>query len=117
VTDDTREIINARTIAQMKDGVMIINAARGALVNSADLAAALKSGKVAGAAVDVYEVEPPAPDHPLLGLPNVIYTPHLGASTHEAQDIVGTQAAEAVINALKKNRFDNVRNRTVFEKL
>lgn len=117
VTDDTREIINAKTIAQMKDSVMIVNAARGALINSADLAAALKSGKVAGAAIDVYEVEPPAPDHPLLGLPNVIYTPHLGANTHEAQDIVGTQAAEAVINALKKNRFDNVRNRAVFEKL
>jgi D-3-phosphoglycerate dehydrogenase len=116
VTDVTREFINAENIAKMKDGVFIINAARGALVNNADLAAALKSGKVAGAAIDVYDVEPPAADNPLLGLPNVIYTPHLGASTNEAQDIVGTQAAEVVVNALIKKRFDNVRNRAVLEK-
>lgn len=115
VTDETRGVINAKNIAMMKDGVMIVNAARGALVNNADLAAALKSGKVAGAAIDVYDVEPPDPNNPLLGLDNVIYTPHLGASTQEAQDIVGTQAAEAVVNALIKNRFDNVRNRAVFE--
>jgi D-3-phosphoglycerate dehydrogenase len=117
VTDDTRALINAENIAKMKDGVMIINAARGALVNSADLAAALKSGKVSGAAIDVYDVEPPAPDNPLLGLPNVICTPHLGASTNEAQDIVGTHAAEVVVNALIKKRYDNVRNRAVLEKL
>jgi D-3-phosphoglycerate dehydrogenase len=117
VTDDTRELIDAAAIAKMKDGVMIINAARGPLVNSADLAAALNSGKVAGAAVDVYDVEPPPPNNPLLGLPNVIHTPHLGASTREAQDVVGVQAAEAVVNALIKKRFNNVRNRAVLEKL
>jgi D-3-phosphoglycerate dehydrogenase len=117
MTQDTEEIINADTIAQMKDGVLIVNAARGKLINAADLAAALKSGKVAGAALDVYEVEPPTDDNPLMGLPNVIYTPHLGASTFEAQEAVGVQAANAVINALIKNRFDNVRNRVVFEKL
>jgi len=99
----------------MKDGVLIVNAARGALINSADLAAALKSGKVAGAALDVYDVEPPSPDNPLLGLDNVVYTPHLGASTFEAQEAVGVEAANAVINALLKNRYDNVRNRAVFE--
>lgn len=115
VTSDTREIINAGTIAQMKDGVMIINAARGKLINNADLAEALNSGKVAGAALDVYDVEPPEADNPLLDRPNVIYTPHLGASTTEAQDAVGTQAAQAVINALLKDRFDNVRNRDVFK--
>jgi D-3-phosphoglycerate dehydrogenase len=117
MTQDTEEIINADTIAQMKDGVLIVNAARGKLINAADLAAALKSGKVAGAALDVYEVEPPTDDNPLMGLPSVIYTPHLGASTFEAQEAVGVQAANAVINALVKNRFDNVRNRVVFEKL
>ena len=117
MTRDTEEFINADTIAQMKDGVLIVNAARGKLINAADLAAALKSGKVAGAALDVYEVEPPTDDNPLMGLPSVIYTPHLGASTFEAQEAVGVQAANAVINALIKNRFDNVRNRVVFEKL
>jgi D-3-phosphoglycerate dehydrogenase len=116
ITDQTREIVNAQTIAQMKDGVLIVNAARGALINNADLAAALKSGKVAGAALDVYDVEPPSPDNPLLGLDNVVYTPHLGASTFEAQEAVGVEAANAVINALLKARYDNVRNRAVFEK-
>ena len=116
ITDDTREMINAQTIAQMKDGVLIVNAARGALINNADLAAALKSGKVAGAAIDVYDVEPPPADNPLLGLENVIYTPHLGASTYEAQEQVGVEAANAVINALLKGRYDNVRNRVVLER-
>jgi D-3-phosphoglycerate dehydrogenase len=115
ITDETREIINAQAIAQMKDGVLIINAARGALINNADLAAALKSGKVAGAALDVYDVEPPSPGNPLLGLDNVVYTPHLGASTFEAQEAVGVEAANAVINALLKKRYDNVRNRAVLE--
>ena len=115
ITDDTREIINAANIARMKDGVLIINAARGALINNADLAIALKSGKVAGAALDVYDVEPPPADNPLLGLDNVICTPHLGASTLEAQEEVGIQAATAVVNALLKDRYDNVRNRDVLD--
>ena len=117
VTNETRGMINARTIAQMKDDVLIVNAARGTLINSTDLADALKSGKVGGAALDVYDVEPPTPDNPLLGLENVIYTPHLGASTYEAQDAVAIQAAEEVINALLHNRYDNVRNQAVFERL
>ena len=117
VTPDTLGMINAETIAQMKDGVLIINTARGKLINNQDLAEALKSGKVAGAALDVYDVEPPSADNPLLGLPNVVYTPHLGASTVEAQDAVGVEAAQAVIRALIEDRYDNVRNRAVFEKL
>ncbi|NDJ77439.1 MAG: phosphoglycerate dehydrogenase [Chloroflexi bacterium] len=117
VTDDTREIINAETIAKMKDGVLIINAARGALVNNADLAAALKTGKVAGAALDVYDVEPPATDNPLLGLDNVVYTPHLGASTREAQEAVGVHAATRVIEALLKGKYTSVRNKPVLEKI
>jgi D-3-phosphoglycerate dehydrogenase len=117
ITDQTREIINAQAIAQMKDGVLIINTARGALIDNSDLAAALKNGKVAGAALDVYDVEPPSPDNPLLGLDNVVYTPHLGASTFEAQEAVGVEAANAVINALLKHRYDNVRNRAVLEQL
>ena len=100
VTDDTRGMINAASIATMKDGVRIINAARGALINSADLAGALASGKVAGAALDVYETEPPPPDHPLIGLPNVIHTPHLAASTSDAQVTVAVEAAELIVEFL-----------------
>lgn len=117
VTDETRHMINAENIAKMKDGVLIVNAARGALINAADLAQALKTGKVRGAALDVYDGEPPDPSNPLLGLPNVIYTPHLGASTFEAQQAVAEQAARQVINALLHDRFDNVRNRAVFDML
>ena len=115
VTDRTRGLINAETIAKMRDGVYIVNAARGALINNADLADALKSGKVAGAALDVYDQEPPPAENPLLGLPNVIYTPHLGASTNEAQIAVGVQAAEKVIDALYKNRYESVRNKGILE--
>ena len=117
VNDETRGLINADTITHMKKGVLIVNAARGKLINNVDLAEALKSGKVGGAALDVYDVEPPDTDNPLLGLPNVIYTPHLGASTQQAQDAVGTQAADAVIDALIKDRYDNVRNLDVFKVL
>ncbi|HEX3050031.1 MAG TPA: hydroxyacid dehydrogenase [Aggregatilineaceae bacterium] len=117
VTDQTREVVNAANIAKMKDGVMIVNAARGQLINNADLAAALKSGKVGGAAIDVYDVEPPAADNPILGLENVIYTPHLGASTAEAQEAVGTQAAEEMIKFLLKGETANVKNKAVLDKL
>ena len=115
VTDDTRRMINRETIARMKDGVLIINTARGALIHSDDLAEALRSGKVAGAALDVYDPEPPAPDHSLIGLANVIHTPHLGASTHEAQTQVGVEAAEAVRKALLEECYDNVRNCEVLD--
>ncbi len=117
ITPETQGIINANTIAHMKTGAYLINTARGKLVVAADVAEALKSGKLAGAAFDVYDVEPPTPDNPLLGLPNVIYTPHLGASTMAAQNAVAEHAAEAVYRALIKNRYDNVRNRDVFDKL
>jgi D-3-phosphoglycerate dehydrogenase len=110
VTDDTRGMINATNIAKMKKGVRIVNAARGALINDADLAEALKSGQVAGAALDVYNEEPPPAGHPLIGLPNVIHTPHLAASTDEAQVAVAIEAAELIVAALQKNEFKNVVN-------
>lgn len=106
--DKTANIINKKTIAQMKDGVRIINCARGGLVVEADLKDALDSGKVAGAALDVFEVEP-AKENILFGHPKVVCTPHLGASTTEAQVNVALQVAEqmadylttgAVVNAL-----------------
>lgn len=114
---ETKGMINAKTIAQMKDGVRIVNAARGVLIDDNALAEALKAGKVAGAALDVYVEEPPAADHPLLGLPNVIHTPHLAASTSDAQITVAVEAAELIANALIYGKFENVVNTAVLEKL
>ena len=84
----------------MKKGVRIINCARGGIVDEAALAAALKSGKVAGAALDVFVEEPPPPNHPLLQLDNVIATPHLGAATDEAQVQVAVDIAHQVADFL-----------------
>lgn len=117
ITDETRYMINAASIAKMKKGVRIINAARGALINDADLAEALKSGHVAGAALDVYAEEPPPADHPLIGLPNVIDTPHLAASTSDAQIVVAVDAAKLVVDALVNGVYSNVCNPAVLEKL
>jgi D-3-phosphoglycerate dehydrogenase len=98
-TPDTKGWLNADVLAKCKDGVRVLNVARGPLVVDADLKAALDSGKVAGAALDVFSEEP-VTDHPLFAYPNVIVTPHLGASTAEATDRAGYQAAEQVIAAL-----------------
>jgi D-3-phosphoglycerate dehydrogenase / 2-oxoglutarate reductase len=98
-TPETQGFVNAETIAQCKDGVRIVNVARGPLVVDGDLKAAIDSGKVAGAALDVFSTEP-ITDHPLFGYPNVVVTPHLGASTAEAQDRAGIQTAEQVVAAL-----------------
>lgn len=117
VTDETREMINAETIAKMKPGVRIINAARGALINDEALADAIKNGHVAGAALDVYHQEPPPPENPLIGLHNVLHTPHLAASTSDAQVQVGIDAAQEVIDALTKGEYSNVVNIAVLEKL
>src|SRR5215208_367470 len=98
-TPETTGIVNAESIAKMRDGVRIVNCARGELIVDADLQAALDSGKVAGAALDVFRTEP-VTDHPLFGYDNVVVTPHLGASTAEATDRAGYQAAEQVVAAL-----------------
>ena len=100
VTAETRGVLNAEAFAQMKDGVRIVNCARGELVDDAALKDALDSGKVGGAALDVFPSEP-ITDYPLFdGYENVVVTPHLGASTREAQDRAGVQTAEQVIAAL-----------------
>lgn len=109
MTDKTRGIINAEAIAKMKKGVRIVNCARGGLVVEADLAEALKSGQVAGAGFDVFETEP-ATDSPLFGLPNVVCTPHLGASTTEAQENVALQVAEQMSDYLLKGAVTNAIN-------
>jgi D-3-phosphoglycerate dehydrogenase len=99
-TDDTRGWLNADAFAKMRDGVRVINCARGELIVDEDLKAALDSGKVGGAALDVFSQEP-ITDHPLFdGYDNVVVTPHLGASTSEAQDRAGIQTAEQVVAAL-----------------
>ena len=98
-TDDTRGWLDAEAFSKMRDGVRIVNAARGELIVDEALEAALDSGKVAGAALDVFSEEPVS-EHPLFGYPNVVVTPHLGASTTEAQDRAGVQTAEQVVAAL-----------------
>ena len=96
---ETRHVINAKTIATMKDGVRLINCARGGIIDEAALADAITSGKVAGAALDVFESEPPT-DSPVIGLEQVIVTPHLGASTVEAQQNVAISVANQCISVL-----------------
>ncbi|MCG6207025.1 phosphoglycerate dehydrogenase [Rhodopseudomonas sp. HC1] len=109
LTEKTKNIIDAAAIAKMKKGVRIINCARGGLVDEAALAEALKSGQVAGAAFDVFSEEP-ATSNVLFGLPNVICTPHLGASTTEAQENVALQVAEQMSDYLLNGAITNAVN-------
>jgi D-3-phosphoglycerate dehydrogenase len=96
LNDTTRHMLNARTLGQLKPGVRIINCARGGIIDEKALAEAIKSGHVKGAALDVFEQEPPPKDNPLLKLPQVIVTPHLGAATEEAQVKVAQELAETI---------------------
>lgn len=114
VTPETSGMINAEAIAKMKDGARLVNVARGALVDEAALAAALDEGKLAGAALDVYTQEPPE-DNPLVGHPKVVHTPHLAASTVEAQSLVSTLIAEQVLNALRGDQPRDVVNPEVLK--
>ena len=109
ITSETKNLISTKTIQLMKDGVRIINCARGGIVNEAELYEALKSGKVAGAALDVFEKEPPG-ENPLLTLDSVICTPHLGAATEEAQENVAVAIAEQVVDCLVNGVIRNAVN-------
>jgi D-3-phosphoglycerate dehydrogenase len=109
LTPQTTGVINAKTLAKMKKGVRIINCARGELIEDADLVAALKSGQVAGAALDVFAVEPPK-ESPYFELDNVILTPHVAGSTGEAQEAVGVQIACQVRDYLKLGVVQNAVN-------
>src|SRR5690606_32265783 len=100
LTDETRDLIGARELAMMPKGARVINCARGGIINEAALAEAIQGGHIAGAAIDVFVEEPPPADHPLLKLPQVVVTPHLGASTVEAQVSVATEAAQLISDYL-----------------
>jgi D-3-phosphoglycerate dehydrogenase len=101
---ETRNLIGARELARMKNGVRILNCARGGLIDEPALAEALSAGKVAGAAIDVFDPEPPPADHPLINHPLVVVTPHLGASTEEAQVSVAVEAARLLTDFFAKGQ-------------
>jgi len=109
-TPETHHMLDAARLATTKKGVRIINCARGGLVEEAALFEALQSGQVGGAALDVYEKEPPPADFPLRSLPNVVLTPHLGASTAEAQESVGIEIAQAIRAVLLHGEIRNAVN-------
>jgi D-3-phosphoglycerate dehydrogenase / 2-oxoglutarate reductase len=109
LTEKTRNILNAEALGKTREGVRIINCARGGLIDEMALAAALASGHVAGAALDVFEMEP-ATESPLFAFPNVICTPHLGAATTEAQENVALQVAEQMSDYLLKGAISNAIN-------
>lgn len=102
LTDETRNLIDAPQLAKLPRGARVLNCARGGILNETALADALSSGHLAGAALDVFVQEPPPADHPLLRMPNVVVTPHLGASTVEAQVSVAKEAAQLLIDYLTR---------------
>ncbi len=110
LTEQTRHLVNARTIAEMKPGSYLVNASRGGVADEHALADALRSGQLAGVALDVFEQEPPPPDHPLFALENFVCAPHLGASTQEAQEIVAVELARQMVSFLNDGVVKNAIN-------
>ncbi len=109
LTDQTRNILGEKNLAKTKKGVIIVNCARGGLIDEAALKVKIEEGQVAGAALDVFEVEP-ATDNPLFGMEQVVCTPHLGASTEEAQENVALQVAEQISDYLNNGTITNALN-------
>ncbi len=107
LSDETRNLINAERLGLMKPTATIVNAARGGLVDAAAVAEALDDDRLRGIAIDVYDVEPPEADHPLVGHPKVVHTPHLGASTAEAQRGVAIEVVKQVLDALRQVKVTN----------
>ncbi len=110
LTPETKHMLNRERLAKARKGVRIVNCARGGLIDEAALYDALKSKHVAAAALDVFEVEPPPADYNLRSLPNVVFTPHLGASTAEAQENVGIEVAQQIRAALLSGEIRNAVN-------
>ena len=110
VTDQTKGMLNAAAFSKMKPGVRIVNCARGEIIVEADLISALDSGKVAAAGLDVFIVEPLAADHPFRNHPSIVLTPHLGASTEEAQEKCGIEVAEVITGYLLTGEVRNAVN-------
>lgn len=110
LNEKTRHMIDRKAFQQMRRGAFLINCARGGIVHEADLVAALQEGIVAGAALDVFEEEPPPSNHPLLQMPQVIFTPHLGAATDEAQENVATEVAELMVEFFTQGTIRNAVN-------
>ena len=110
LTEETKDMVDEEAFAKMKDGVRVFNCARGGIIKESALVDALKSGKVAAAGLDVYEQEPLPEDHEFRTLENLNLTPHLGASTAEAQESVGVEIAEAVAEVLQGGRIRNAIN-------
>jgi len=110
ITKETNKMLNDAAFAKMKTGVRIVNCARGELVDDAALVRAIQSGKVAGASIDVFEIEPPPADAPLFALDTVLATPHIGGSTGEAQEIVGVRIVEQVVEYLQRGVAVNAVN-------
>jgi D-3-phosphoglycerate dehydrogenase len=115
LTPDTRGMIDARALARMKRGVYLVNTARGGIVNETDLLHALQEGRVAGAALDVFEVEPPPPDHPLLRMDNVIFTTHIAGVSDNSYRNMGMDSVRNVLAVLRGESLDmeSVVNREV----
>ena len=110
LSEKTKGLIGKSAFLQMKKGVYVINCARGGIVNESDLVTAIEEGIVAGAALDVFEQEPPSPNHPLFKLDQVICTPHLGAATDEAQENVALEVAEQVADFFTAGTIKNAVN-------
>ena len=110
LTEQTRNLVDAKVLARMKKGALLVNCARGGVIDERALAEALASGHLGGAALDVFEKEPPPPDHPLLALEHFTCTPHLGASTEEAQAAVAVAIAEQLTAYLTRGEVENAVN-------
>jgi D-3-phosphoglycerate dehydrogenase/(S)-sulfolactate dehydrogenase len=110
LTEQTRHLVDAETLAKMKKGAILVNCARGGIVDEGALAEALATGHLGGAALDVWEKEPPPPDHPLFAAENLVCTPHIGASTEEAQSAVAVAIAEQLVAYLRDGVVQNAVN-------